>query len=127
MSMYGGPSDLPRQETAEADPHGRDPHEPGAKLDAGKPRAGLVLGDFANALMAVAVVGTYGAAEYTDSGWRVVPNGIERYTDAMQRHWLKEKTEGSYDGKSGLLHAAQVAWNALARLELIIDRDELPF
>lgn len=33
----------------ELDPHGTPPNEPGAKLDAGKTRAGLVLGGFARA------------------------------------------------------------------------------
>lgn len=34
----------------EHDPTGRSAHEPGAKLDAGKPRCGLVLGGFSRAL-----------------------------------------------------------------------------
>lgn len=34
----------------ESDPHGKSQHDPGAKLDAGKLRAALVLGGFANAL-----------------------------------------------------------------------------
>lgn len=104
----------------ERDPHGTDPHTPGAKLDAGKPRAGLVLGDFARALTAVADVGTYGARKYTDSGWCHVPDGHRRYTDAMLRHWLAESAGETTDTDSGLLHAACVAWNALARLELML-------
>ena len=44
----------------ENDPTGRGAHEPGAKLDAGKPLAG-VLSDFSLALIAVAEVGTFGA------------------------------------------------------------------
>ncbi len=40
----------------ERDPHGTPAHVPGAKLDAGKVRAGLVLGDFAHALAEVAKV-----------------------------------------------------------------------
>ena len=108
---------MPRQ-AAEADPTGRDPHEPGAKLDAGKPRAALVLGDFARALVAVAEVGTYGARKYTDSGWCDVPAGIARYDDAMLRHWLAAHAGETTDPASGLRHDAQVAWNALARLEL---------
>lgn len=102
---------------AEHDPDGLDAHAPGAKLDAGKPRAGLVLGDFARALLAVSIVGTYGATKYTDSGWAHVANGHARYTDAMLRHWLAEASGETRD-PSGLRHSAQVAWNALARLEL---------
>ena len=101
--------------TAETDPHGRDPHEPGAKLDAHKPRTGFVLLGFNRALTEVARVGTFGAAKYTDHGWLSVPNGRERYTDALLRHLL---TDESHDPDSGLLHAAHAAWNALARLEL---------
>ena len=101
--------------TAETDPHGRDPHEPGAKLDAHKPRTGFVLLGFNRALTEVARVGTFGATKYTDHGWLSVPNGRERYTDALLRHLL---TDESHDPDSGLLHAAHAAWNALARLEL---------
>ena len=103
----------------EHDPTGRTANEPGAKLDAGKIRAGLVLGDFAKALEAVCEIGTYGATKYTDHGWREVPDGFERYTDAMLRHFLAEGYE-RLDKDSGLYHAAHLAWNALARLELIL-------
>ena len=100
----------------EKDPAGIDQHAPGAKLDEGKPIAG-VLGDFSLALMAVAEVGTFGAKKYSRGGWQSVPNGIERYTDATWRHLLKESHEDS-DKDSGLSHAAGTAWNALAKLEL---------
>ena len=101
----------------ETDPHGKDQHEPGAKLDAGKIRPALVFKGFRRALIAVAEVGTAGAAKYTDNGWMEVPNGIDRYDDAKWRHWLEPYL---YDHKSGSLHAAHEAWNALARLELIL-------
>lgn len=104
----------------EADPHGKSQHEPGAKLDAGKPRAGLVLGGFARALLAVSEVGTVGAEKYSDDGWTHVPNGQARYTDAMLRHWLMEASGESRDHGTGLLHAAHFAWNALARLDLML-------
>lgn len=104
----------------ELDPTGKDPHAPGAKLDAGKTRLGLVLGDFALALEQVGRVGTYGAKKYTDHGWISVSGGVERYTDAMWRHLLREATGEAVDFDTGLLHAAHAAWNALARLELAI-------
>lgn len=104
----------------ESDPTGRDPHQPGAKLDADKPRPGLVLNGFAPALMAVTEVGTYGARKYTDNGWKDVPNGVERYTDAMHRHLLAEAAGELRDKDTGILHAAHAAWNALARLDLLI-------
>ena len=112
--------------TAEKDPNGIEQHQPGAKLDEGKLLAGLVMGDFANALNAVIEIGTFGANKYTKHGWLSVPNGFERYTDAMQRHYLKEQIEGLYDNDSHLLHAAHLAWNALARLELLIRELNIP-
>lgn len=108
----------------ESDPTGRGAHEPGAKLDAGKPRCALVLGGFSRALEQVALVGTFGAAKYTDNGWRTVPNGQERYSDALYRHLLQEAQGQDSDPDSGLLHAAHTAWNALARLELILQQLE---
>ena len=104
----------------EKDPRGTPPHHPGAKLDAGKTRAGLVLGGFARALLEVSAVGTFGATKYTPHGWASVPNGIERYTDAMHRHLLAEATGERLDCDSGLAHAAHAARCALARLDLML-------
>lgn len=109
---------------SERDPSGKDPHESGAKLDDGKLLPDLVLGDFARALTAVVEVGTFGARKYSRSGWINVPDGINRYAEAKQRHWLKEKTGEAYDPDSGLLHAAHEAWNALARLDLMLRERE---
>jgi len=103
----------------DTDPHGKNQHETGAKLDANKIRPALVLGAFPNALHHVCKVGTYGANKYSDNGWLDVPNGIERYTDAMLRHYLAEQIE-ELDPESELNHAAHLAWNALARLELLL-------
>lgn len=108
---------------ADRDPDGIAPHAPGAKLDAEKPRAGLVLGSFSRALTEVARVGTYGARKYSDNGWESVRDGEARYTDAMLRHWLLSRTE-EVDQESGLLHLAQVCWNNLAALELHLRHKE---
>ena len=105
----------------ETDPDGLDQHEAGAKLDAGKPMAGLVLGDFAMALQEVVKVGTYGAEKYSKHGWIHVDNGFNRYTDAMIRHWLDECRGEVMDPDTHLLHAAQLAWNALARLHFLVE------
>lgn len=104
----------------EKDPYNKAPHEGGAKLDLGKNRLSLVLGGFANALQEVGKIGTYGANKYSANGWKTVPNGQERYTDAMLRHLFKELAGEELDPDTKLLHAAHGAWNALARLELII-------
>ena len=100
----------------ESDPLGIDQHAPGAKLDSGKQLAGVLL-DFSRALEAVADVGTFGANKYTRLGWESVPNGEQRYTDALMRHLLKMQRE-ELDPDSGLEHLAHLAWNCLAVLEL---------
>lgn len=105
----------------ERDPFGLNAHEPGAKLDAGKNRVALVMRGFSRALTEVGRVGTYGADKYTPNGWQKVGEGIERYDDSMMRHWLEGRT---VDKETGLLHAAQVAWNALAVLELMLIEEE---
>lgn len=111
-------------QVTERDPNGLAANTPGAKLDAGKPRPGLVLGGFARALLAVSRIGTYGAVKYTENGWMEVPNGIERYDDAKLRHWLYEKSGIECDPDTLEMHAAHEAWNALARLDLLIRERE---
>jgi hypothetical protein len=101
---------------SEQDPNGISAHDPGAKLDAGKPMAG-VLGDFGLALLEVAKVGTFGAEKYSRGGWQSVENGQERYRDAAIRHLLIQHVE-DIDNQSDLLHLAHQAWNVLAELEL---------
>lgn len=107
--------------TAERDPNGVPANAPGSKLDAGKaPIMRGAIAYFPRALTAVADVSAYGAAKYTWGGWESVPDGVARYSDAMGRHLLAEASEGPADAQTGLLHAAQVCWNALARLELML-------
>lgn len=108
----------------EFDPNGIPAHTPGAKLDAGKNRIGLCVLGFARALQAVAWVTTKGAEKYTPGGWAHVEGGVERYTDALMRHLLKEGVGEKLDPDLGVLHAAQVAWNALARLDLMLREGE---
>ena len=99
-------------------------HEPGAKLDQGKNRLGLVLGGFSLALQEVGKVGTFGANKYSDNGWMEVENGIDRYTDAMMRHYMSEESGEKFDDETKLLHAAAVSWNALARLDLMLRKND---
>ncbi len=102
----------------EHDPNGLAQNEPGAKLDAGKIQAALVLGGFAKALEEVSKVGTFGAKKYSPNGWKSVEDGVGRYSDAMMRHWLAHQSGELIDADSGLSHLSQVAWNALAVLQL---------
>lgn len=105
----------------EADPNGISPKQPGAKLDSGKaPVMRGVVQYFPRALSLVAGVSLFGATKYTWNGWESVPDGVNRYSDAMGRHLVGEATDGPIDPETGLMHAAQVAWNALARLELML-------
>lgn len=112
------------QADGEADPTGRDPHAPGAKLDAGKLRPTLVIRDMARALEAVIKVATDGANKYTPGGWLEVPNASERYEDADLRHMLKRFKGEAVDTDSKSLHLAHNAWNALAKLELHLREQE---
>lgn len=113
---------------AEKDPSGLDAKVSGAKLDAGKtPVFQGAIDYFPRALMKVAGVSYAGAMKYSWKGWENVPNGINRYTDAELRHQVKESIEGPYDldflnatPPQKVLHKAQVAWNALAVLELYL-------
>ena len=105
----------------EADPHGKGQHELGAKMDAGKaPVMQGVLQYFPRALRLVSFVSLVGARKYAWKGWEKVPDGVNRYSDALGRHLLAESIEGPLDTDTQQLHAAQVAWNALARLELYV-------
>jgi hypothetical protein len=117
----------------ESDPFGKSAKEPGSKLDYGKsPIYRGAISYFPRALMSVSGVSAYGANKYSWKGWEDVPDGVNRYSDALGRHLAKEGIEGLYDleilndpkypGK--ILHASQVAWNALARLELILKEIE---
>ena len=114
----------------EVDPNGIAAGVKGAKLDAGKPAVWRGLLDyFPRACIAVADVSTRGAQKYSWKGWEEVKDGEHRYADALARHIIKESIDGLYDiGPGGLgkevLHSAQIAWNALARLELILRRLE---
>lgn len=104
--------------SAETDPLGRDPHAPGAKLDAGKPLPWLMLSGFSNALREVTDVTTKGARKYTPNGWQDVPQGSERYMEAFARHMIALGTGEVVDPDTGCKHKAQMIWNLLASLEL---------
>lgn len=110
--------------TPEKDPHGIPQHSPGAKLDAGKPRPSLVLHGFADAIAEVIAVAEYGAKKYTPMGWREVRDGQARYTEAKLRHQMAAARGELIDPATGLRHAAQEAWNALAALQLQLEQEE---
>lgn len=90
----------------------------GLKYDNEKPRLFEMLEDFERPLKEVAKVWAFGADKYEKHNWVLVKNGYERYSNALARHLIKGKTT---DKESELLHAAHVAWNALARLHFILE------
>lgn len=104
------------------------------KLDKGKPKvASGVLGRFPRALEAVAEVSSLGVEKYgldeDDNNYANVPDGFRRYTNALVRHVLAEMKGLRWNTERGghlppngrkVLTAAQTAWNALARLEILL-------
>lgn len=104
---------------------------PGKKYDQDK--APVVQGNFnyfPNALIAVALISKYGAEKYnvpySDRNFAKVDNAVNRYLDAQGRHTLGEAIDGFWDPESEFLHAAHTAWNALARLEMLLTKEKLP-
>ena len=104
---------------------------PGArKDDTGKPMVhSLALAYFPRALRAVTEVSEFGLEKYKakpeDKGFLKVDNPIRRYTDGLVRHLIDEVVDGPINEKDGgLHHDAQVAWNALARVEMRLIQEE---
>ena len=112
----------------EKDPSGISADARGAKLDSGKaPIYRGVIQYFPKSLRSIALLSKKGAIKYSWHGWSAVQDAVPRYTDAMQRHLLDEQDKGFYDdseGGTGLPHATCVAWNALARLEKLLEEQE---
>lgn len=102
-----------------------DYREPGFKDVEGKARVHAgVFQQFPRALLAIALASELGAVKYRWGGWRTVPDGVEKYKEALCRHILNEEIEGEKDLESGRLHAEHIAWNALAVLELTLIEKE---
>ena len=110
----------------ESDPNGIKAGEPGAKLDANKvPVTRGCFHYFPRALTAIAELSFIGARKYSWKGWEKVEDGIHRYSDALGRHELSIQDDFTRrDKDTGVLEATAVAWNAMARLELILREQE---
>ena len=91
----------------------------GIKYDTGKPRIYEMIEDFKEPLIEVSKVWAFGANKYTKHNWAYVDNAEDRYSNALLRHMLEGDAK---DSESEILHAAHVAWNALARLYFIIQK-----
>lgn len=82
-----------------------------------------VFQEFPLAMAAVAEVTAYGAKKHAPRGWQTFDPvyGFAYHTAKLGRHLLAEETNGSVNKADGdILHAAQVAWNAMARLEHLL-------
>ena len=57
---------------------------------------------------------TFGARKYGPNKWQGLEDGYNRYKAALLRHLTLIDQGQHFDPESGLLHASQVAWNAIA-------------
>lgn len=90
------------------------------KMDAGKPEIyqGFVK-RFPRAIEEVTKISQFGKNKYgTWEGWEAVPDGLNRYKDAMFRHLIDDAKGEMNASDSELMHAAHAAWGAMATLEL---------
>lgn len=113
------------QITARCLPYEGAPPEPKGvmKLDQGKTDPTYLAEYFPRALLAIADICDYGFKKYgARGGWKKVDRAYERYSAAHARHDLAPAIEGSFDLESHFLHVAHRAWNALAVLELMLER-----
>ena len=92
------------------------------KFDQGKPKAGLMLEGFSNALLEVSKVSTFGADVHGENTWQRVE--FERYKNSFARHLLAWYGGERVDEDSKLSTLAHVAWNVLALLEMEIKKKD---
>ena len=85
-----------------------------AKADAGKPRPTLVP---CSLIRAVTAIREYGTQKYHDpENWRKVD--VQRYRDALYRHWLAYLDGEACDAESGLPHLWHLACNVAFLIEM---------
>ena len=92
----------------------------GKKYDGDKPMLAQFYKHFANAYKALVDVATYGFKKYNedlaDPNWKKI--SIERYEDALFRHYSEYLTGNKTDSESGKQHLAHLIWNACVLYEL---------
>lgn len=90
------------------------------------PVAAGALRMFPRALAEVASVSEAGSLKYNVAVGEMaeILDPFNKWTEAMISHFLKEDLEDGIDEEDGQLHAAKVAWNALARLEHMMKEAE---
>lgn len=98
----------------------------GTKFDSNKPDAYLLFQDFPRALQEISKLANMGAhKKYAPHNWQYLEDGKQRYSSALVRHMIEEILCPDYvECDEVFLHATAVAWNAIARLELILREKE---
>lgn len=87
-----------------------------ARHNEGKPQMSF-LGDFKEAIEEFAKVCEMGANKYGRNNWK--KGGRKNVIiDSLGRHFIKLASGTEFDDESGLEHAAHIAWNALAYIQL---------
>ncbi len=91
------------------------------------PAARGVVTRFPRAILELAKLSQYGTTKHEvsidDVSYRDIPDGEGVLLDAQVRHICQEAITGEVnEDDGGHLHATQDAWNALARLEIILIR-----
>lgn len=95
-------------------------YKSGKKYDDNKPMLAQFYKHFPNAYGALVDVATYGFNKYNedlkDPNWKKIE--IERYEDALFRHFSAYLTGEKFDPESGKEHLAHIIWNACVLYEL---------
>lgn len=95
--------------------------EIGLKFDKGKPMVGTLCQVFPRALLGIGTCIEFGTHKYPKSdNWKLVDNALQRYQNAMMRHYVKFLAGEITDKETGLPHLCHMGWNALAVLELYL-------
>ena len=94
--------------------------EKGIKHDKNKLRLYNFLYDFREVFLELAKVYEFGTDKYGRGNWYMVENGEERYSNALIRHLLKDGN----DDETGINHQTHVAYNALMRLQFMLNEQK---
>ena len=96
------------------------PKKEGKKYNEGKPMLAQFYKHFANAYKAMVDCATYGFVKYQEDiknpNWKKI--SIERYEDALFRHYSEYLIGNKNDSESGKSHLAHIIWNACVLYEL---------
>lgn len=102
----------------------------GSKFDTGKAPVFQLLHQFPKAIEYISLISEHGHNKYGSSensenwdNWKHVEDKKFRYEQAMARHMLKKSDH--LDDDSGFLSIGHTAWNALAILETLLEKNEL--